>query len=122
MSSLIQPRARYYWIGITFLVLAVFVGMHFYRQRIEAIMVETGANLVLADATRVIKTRGISEMFGFVVKHTAQARGAALTIAVVPSAASHSDYAFMETAARNRGWKIRLFESRREAIRWLKDS
>ena len=39
MSSLIQPRARYYGIGATFLVLSGFVGGHFYRQRIEAIPV-----------------------------------------------------------------------------------
>ena len=37
MSSLIQPRARYYGIGVTFLVLAVLVGVRFYGQRIETI-------------------------------------------------------------------------------------
>ena len=89
--------------------------------QIVAITAETGANHVLADATDVTKTQGIGAIYGFVVKNTAKARAASLRIAIVPSKATRSDYAFLETAARNRGWRIRLFETRDEAMTWLKN-
>jgi hypothetical protein len=89
--------------------------------RIVAITAETGANHVLADATAVTKTQGIGAIYGFVVKNTANARAASLKIALIPSDATRSDYAFLETAARNRGWRIQLFKTRDEAMTWLKN-
>lgn len=74
---------------------------------------------VLVDAAEVTEALATFPAFEIAPTLPAEVR---IALVVSEQAETASNYRFMETAARNRGAQIRRFESREEAVGWLKQS
>ncbi len=80
-----------------------------------------GTANVLADCSALTDGHTVTDLYGVVASLDAAALPRALREAIVlPVVARMADEArFYETAARNRGWAVRVFADRESALAWL---
>ena len=84
---------------------------------------EKGTNLVLADASQSQEDPHLIDVYNLPEKVYPEhnVRRDTRIAFILPTQSKGKELAhFFKTAAKNRGWKIELFEERKDAISWLR--
>jgi hypothetical protein len=80
---------------------------------------ERGFAKVLVDATKVTSYPATLSVFDFARLAADSLRGKGIRVSVVVALDQRDETEFFETAARNRGGSIRVFDSTDAALAWL---
>jgi len=85
---------------------------------------ENGTNLYLSDATQATFRVAIASVFDLPAVHDDHKLARPVRIAVLPPASEEGKEVvkFYETVCVNRGWSVKLFSDRNEALEWLLQS
>jgi hypothetical protein len=82
---------------------------------------ENPTRRVLVDSSRLEETMPVTDILSMIADYRIAGVDHRIRIAgIKPDLARlHEDFRFFETASRNRGFNVRLFPSRSEALGWL---
>ena len=86
-------------------------------QEVVRLNKETGLNRILVDTMKQTEMPSVMTLYNFA---NALPRNMRFAILVSEKQNTREDQDFFETVARNRGFVVREFESRDEAVDWLK--
>lgn len=86
-----------------------------------ALAIEKNANLYLADCTKLIRSRSVVEIYGFgdIYNELHIPLGSRQAVILSTNKRIESNSRFYETATRNKGYDVKVFNNRIEAIAWL---
>jgi hypothetical protein len=84
------------------------------QQQVEKLQAQHGATKLLVDVREQESAPSALEIFDFGADWPAE-----IQVAIVTGTQTRSEQYFLETVARNRGKKMRLFSNVEEALSWL---
>lgn len=86
------------------------------RQEVVRLHERHGASMLLVDVREQESAPAILDIFDFAEDWPQE-----ILLAILAGENTTNDIAFLETAAMNRGKKVRLFYDEREALAWLRN-
>jgi hypothetical protein len=96
--------------------------IHFYREMFREVQ-ENSCERILIDHSRSLLNITVSEMYSIpdIWKEMGGSRRLKYAL-IAPSNSSLSNFRFLETVARNRGYNLLIFSDRQKSMEWLQDA